>query len=243
MRKPVIGVVVWRRGLKTPLGDPEALHALSDAYVTAFSDSGMMPMLIPNARPVEEAALVLDRIDGLALSGGGDVHPASYGARDERSYDTDPAVDRWELALLAEARRRRMATLCICRGIQILNVAHGGTLHQEILAPGTIHEPLSARSGREILATTHPVWLSEGGRLRDTYGVDALEVNTIHHQAIDVLGDGLAVEGVAPDGIIEAVVSADPGWWCVGVQWHPERNEGRDRRLFRSFGAAAAPAP
>lgn len=238
----MIGIVVWRRGLKTPLGDPEVLHALSDAYVAAFSDSGMTPMLIPNARPVEEAALFLDRIDGLALSGGGDVDPASYGAHDERSYDTDPVVDRWELALLAEARRRRMATLCICRGIQILNVAHGGTLHQDVLAPGTTHQPLSGRTGPEILAAGHPVSLSESGRLRDIYGVDVLEVNTIHHQAIDVLGDGLAVEATAPDGIIEAVVSTDPEWWCVGVQWHPERNQGRDGRLFRSLAAAAAAA-
>ncbi len=241
MRKPVIGIVVWKRGLRTPLGDPELLHALSDAYVTAFSEAGMTPMLIPNARPVDEAALFLDRIDGLALSGGGDVDPASYGAHNERSYDTDPAVDRWELALLTEARRRRMPTLCICRGIQILNVAHGGTLHQEILAPGTLHEPLSGRTGPEILAATHPVSFSDGGTLRGIYGADTLEVNTIHHQAIDVLGVGLAVEATAPDGIIEAVVSTDPQWWCVGVQWHPERNGGRDGRLFRSFAAVAAP--
>jgi putative glutamine amidotransferase len=242
MRKPVIGIVVWRRGLKTPLGDPEVLHALSDAYVAAFTDAGVTPLLIPNARPVEEAALFLDRIDGLALSGGGDVDPASYGAHNERSYDTDTSVDRWELALLAEARGRRMPTLCICRGIQILNVAHGGSLHQEILAPGTIHEPLSGRSGAEILAASHPVSLSEGGTLRGIYGVDTLEVNTIHHQAIDDLGEGLAVEATAPDGIVEAVVSTDPEWWCVGVQWHPERNDGRDRPLFRSFaGAVAAP--
>ncbi len=240
MRKPVIGIVVWRRGLRTPLGDPELLHALSDAYVAAFADAEAIPLLIPNARPVEEASVFLDRIDGLVLSGGGDVDPASYGADNEASYDTDPSVDRWELALLTEARRRRMPTLCICRGIQILNVAHGGTLHQEVLATGTIHEPLSGRSGAEILAARHPVSLGEGGRLRDIYGAETLRVNTIHHQAIEVLGEGLAVEATAPDGIVEAVVSTDPGWWCVGVQWHPERNDAGDDRLFRSLVAAAA---
>jgi putative glutamine amidotransferase len=240
MSKPVIGIVVWRRGLRTPLGDPEVLHALSNAYVAAFADAGATPLLIPNARPVEEASVFLDRIDGLALSGGGDVDPASYGARNERSYDTDATVDRWELALLAEARDRRMPTLCICRGIQILNVAHGGTLHQEVLAPGTIHEPLSGRSGAEILAARHPVSLADGGRLQDIYGAGTLQVNTIHHQAIDVLGDGLAVEATAPDGIIEAVVSTDPDWWCVGVQWHPERNAAGDDRLFRALAGAAA---
>jgi putative glutamine amidotransferase len=240
MSAPVVGIVVWRRGLKTPLGDPEVLHALSDNYVRAFCDAGMIPLLIANGRPVEEATAVLDRVDGLALSGGGDVDPSSYGAENTHSYDCDRRVDAWELALLGEARRRKVPTLCICRGIQILNVAHGGTLRQEILAPDTIHEPLSGKSGPEILAARHPVELTGGGRLASIYGADQLLVNTIHHQAIDGLGDNLAVEACAPDGTIEAVASKDPNWWCVGVQWHPERTDGVDAPLFAAFGAALA---
>lgn len=240
MARPVIGIVVWRRGLRTPLGDPEILHALSDAYVSAFSDGGVTPLLIPNGRPLDEVGVFLDRIDGLALSGGGDVDPATYGASNERSYDTAIDVDLWERALIVEARNRRLPLLAICRGIQILNVAHGGTLHQEILAPGTIHEPLSGKSGAEILATNHPVSLVEGGALHGIYGTTDLTVNTIHHQAIDRLGDGLDVEGTAPDGIVEAVRSSDPDWWCVGVQWHPERNGNRDGALFESFAGAAS---
>lgn len=240
MGRPVIGIVVWRRGLGTPLGDPEILHALSHAYVAAFSDGGMTPLLIPNGRPMDEVEVFLDRIDGLALSGGGDVDPASYGAPNEHAYDTAVDVDTWERALIVEARRRRMPLLAICRGIQILNVAHGGTLDQEILEAGTIHEPLSGKTGNEMLATNHPVHLVEGGDLHHIYGTTDLTVNTIHHQAIDTLGDGLEVEGTAPDGIVEAVRSSDPEWWCVGVQWHPERNDDRDEALFAAFAVAAS---
>lgn len=238
MGRPVIGIVVWRRGLKTVLGDPEILHAIADDYVSALSDSGATPLLIPNARPAEEAPVILDRLDGIALSGGGDVDPSSYGAPNSRSYDNDPLVDVWEIALLAEARRRRTPTLCICRGVQILNVAHGGTLHQEILAPGTVHEPMSGKSSAEILAGKHAMSLTPGGRLARIYGTSTLEVNTIHHQAIDRVGDGLNVEGTAPDGIVEAVSSTDSDWWCVGVQWHPERNGEVDSLLFAAFTAA-----
>lgn len=238
MRRPVIGIVVWRRGLKTVLGDPEILHAIAHDYVSALSDSGATPLLIPNARPTNEAPAILDRVDGIVLSGGGDVDPSSYGAANSRSYDTDPLVDAWEMALLAEARRRRTPTLCICRGVQILNVAHGGTLHQEILAPGTVHEPLSGKSPAEILAAKHSMSLAESGRLAAIYGTSTLEVNTIHHQAIDRVGDGLMVEGTAPDGIVEAVASTDPDWWCLGVQWHPERNGGIDAPLFGALTAA-----
>jgi putative glutamine amidotransferase len=239
MSRPVIGIVVWRRGLKTVVGDPEILHAIADHYVLALSGSGATPLLIPNARPADEAPAVLDRLDGIALSGGGDVDPSTYGAPNSRSYDTDPLVDAWEMALLAEARRRRTPTLCICRGVQILNVAHGGTLHEEILAPGTVHEPLAGKSPAEILAAKHAMNLTDGGRLAAIYGTSALEVNTIHHQAIDRLGDGLAVEGKAPDGIVEAVASTDPEWWCLGVQWHPERNGVADAPLFAALTAAA----
>ena len=239
MFKPVVGIVVWRRGLRTPLGDPEVLHALSDAYVRSIAAAGVTPLLIPNARPSDEVGAILDRVDGLVLSGGGDVDPSTYGAPNERSYDCDPVVDQWEIALLKRAEARRIPTLCICRGHQILNVAHGGTLRQEILAEGTVHAPLSGKSGEEILEAKHPVSLTPGGLLSEIYGTTRLDVNTIHHQAIETVGDGLTVEAVSPDGIIEAVTTTSPSWWCVGVQWHPERNDGVDTPLFETFARVA----
>lgn len=241
MSKPVIGIVAWRRGLRTPLGDPEVLHALSDAYVSAFDRAGMLPLIIPNGRPLDEVGSVLDRIDGLALSGGGDVHPSSYGAPNESSEGIDAEVDAWEIGLLDCARRRGVPTLCICRGIQILSVAHGGTLRQHILEDGTQHEPLRGKSAQEILTSTHAVTFTPGGRLERIYGTNRVPVNTIHHQAIDVLGEGLVIEAVAPDGIIEAVASSDPAWWAVGVQWHPERTmDDVDKPLFDAFAAEVA---
>lgn len=241
MSKPVIGIVVWRRGLRTPLGDPEILHALSDAYVSAFSDAGVIPLLIPNRRSLGEVGAILDRIDGLALSGGDDVDPVSYGAENEASFGVDREVDAWETELLDRARRRRLPTLCICRGAQVLNVAHGGTLRQDILEAGTPHQPLKGRSSGDILSATHPVTLTPVGKLAGIYGTTQVMVNTIHHQAIDTVGDGLVVEGVAPDGVIEAVASSDPSWWAVGVQWHPERTLGDvDKPLFEAFASEAA---
>jgi putative glutamine amidotransferase len=236
MSKPIIGIVVWRRGMKTPLGDPEYLHSLSDEYVGSISDAGGAPLLIPARRPLDEAGAILDRIDGLVFSGGTDVDPASYGAENTDSKGVDRVVDVWEIELIERARRRRVPTLAICRGVQILNVAHGGTLQQEILGEGEIHHPLGGSSAEEILSDGHPVALTPSGRLARIYGTTSIDVNSIHHQAIDALGQELEVEGVTSDGVVEAVASTDPRWWAIGVQWHPERTlNDVDKPLFDAF--------
>lgn len=233
MSRPVIGVAVWRRGLDTPIGTPEPLHAVADAYVRAVSEAGGIPLLIPAARPTDEAEAAIDRVDGLVLTGGGDVDPATYGAARAGSYDDDPSADRWEIALIDRARSAGRPLLAICRGMQILNVALGGTLHQEIGAPGALHEPIGG-SPDAILARRHPVSLAPGGTLAGWHGTDSLSVNTIHHQAIDDLGAGLEIEATAPDGVIEGIRSpAD--WMAVGVQWHPERLPELAKPLFGGF--------
>jgi putative glutamine amidotransferase len=235
MTQRIVGIAVWKRGLRTPLGDPEILHAVADAYVSAVADTGLVPVLIPNALSAEYAGPVLDRVDGLVLSGGGDVHPHTYGAGSQRSHDLDPRADSWEMALLESARRRKMPALCICRGMQVLNVWAGGSLHQDMLVPGTVHEPLSGKSAEEILAARHDVELRPDGLLARIYGRTVVRVNTIHHQAIDRLGSGMSVEARSEDGFVEALSVDDPGWWCVGVQWHPERNGALDVPLFDAF--------
>lgn len=227
--------------MTTPLGDPEHLHSVSDAYVSAISSAGGVPLLVPNRRPMDEAGLLLDRVDGLVLSGGDDVDPATYGRENTDSKDVDDRVDAWEIELVQRARRRWLPTLAICRGIQILNVAHGGTLRQEIMTEGGVHHPLTRLSAEQILAGGHEVGLTPLGRLARLYGTTTLAVNSIHHQAIDELGADLEVEAVAPDGIIEAVASKDSDWWAVGVQWHPERTRHHiDKPLFAAFVDAAA---
>lgn len=231
---------MWLRGFKTRIGDPEHLHTLSDAYITTIGDAGAVPLLIPSRRPRDEAGTLLDRIDGLLLSGGDDVDPFTYGHEDAGSIGADRAVDDWEIELVQRARRRLVPTLAICRGMQVLNVAHGGTLRQHIWAEGTPHPPLDGLTPDEVLAGGHAVGLTPSGRLAAIYGTTSLDVNSIHHQAIDDVGDGLEVEAVASDGVIEAVGSTDPSWWSVGVQWHPERTRfDVDKPLFAAFLDAA----
>jgi putative glutamine amidotransferase len=209
--------------------------------VSAISDAGGIPLLIPATRPATEAGAYLDRIDGLCLSGGDDVDPGTYGRDNDCSLGVDASADAWEIELLRRAAARRMPSLCICRGVQVMNVAHGGTLHQEVLSSGGgLHEPLDDREVATKLADRHSVELSAGGRLSDIYQASVIEVNSLHHQAVDEIGDGLALEAVAPDGVIEGLAPIEQGWWAVGVQWHPERTGGADKALFEAFLGACS---
>ncbi len=232
---PVVGITAFRRPFTTPVGDPEILHSIAEPYVEAVGEAGLIPILLPSRQSPEEAGIVLDRIDGLVVSGGGDVDPSAYGRERESVVDDDREVDRWESALLDLARQRRMPTLAICRGLQILNVTLGGTLHQDVTSPDGVHLPFKG-TPEELTGRRHRVDLVEGGVLATAYGTDALEVNTLHHQGIDQLAGDLVVEATAPDGLIEAARVAS-GWWALGVQWHPERMPGQRRPLFEAFAS------
>lgn len=188
------------------------------------------------------ADAVLAGVGGLLLTGGADVSPERYGAvRHPRLGPVSDERDEWELALIAAAKRRNLPLLAICRGAQILNVALGGTLVQDIPSerPSPIdHDPRADRSTR-----THPVEIDSDSKLARAIGAMRIDVNSLHHQAIDRAGDDLRVVATAPDGIIEGVESArESDWWCVGVQWHPEdldhAPESWDRSLFGAFANA-----
>jgi putative glutamine amidotransferase len=169
--------------------------------------------------------------DGLVLTGGGDVDPASYGAAPEDVADEDPEADAFELGLLRAARTARLPTLAICRGAQLLAVAHGGRLAQQ--PPRTdSHAAFDGLSGEQIRAARHEAALAEGSRLRSIFGREAIQVNSIHHQQIADTG-GLRVTALAPGGVIEGL-EPDLDWPCVGVQWHPEKmGEPEQRALFQ----------
>jgi putative glutamine amidotransferase len=238
MGPPRIVVTSWKRALPTFLGERTELFTLGTEYVEAVLAAGGLPLLGAHVDP-DLAGEVLEGAGGLVVSGGGDVHPHSYGAEhDGRSHDVDLAADRFELALLDEARRRRLPTLCICRGMQLLNVAHGGTLVQDIAAPGTIHPPYGPPG--EVLAGRHEVVIHPGSRLADVYGPGPRSVNTIHHQVVDVLGDGLEVTAHATDGTVEGLEPTDRRWPVWAVQWHPEKIFDQDRALFERFVQACA---
>lgn len=190
--------------------------AVERAYADAVVAAGGIPLQLPVLDPAH-AGEVLGAIDGLLMSGGGDVDPGRYGQeRSAAVHEVEPDRDAWELALVA-ARPAAMPLLGICRGAQILNVALGGTLVQDLPERTSAEHQAADRPGDEI----HVVDLVEGSLVRRVVGLDQVRANTLHHQSVDGLGRGLIVTGWADDGTVEAVEAAD-GSPVIGVQWHPE---------------------
>jgi putative glutamine amidotransferase len=180
-------------------------------------------------------------VGGLVLTGGEDVGPANYGAPPHpRTGEPQPRRDATELALARAAAERRMPTLAICRGVQLLNVALGGSLVQDLpsqLGDAIDHDPKTSRNER-----THGIDVDAPSRLASIIDARRPHVNSIHHQALDRVAPPLRISARASDGTIEAVESIDPSWWAVGVQWHPEElvddEQPWDRRLFEAFAEA-----
>jgi putative glutamine amidotransferase len=176
-----------------------------------------MPFVLPVLDP-EEAEEAVSYLDGLLLSGGGDLDPAWYGGLPSPEVKgVDAARDAWELALVRAALARGIPVLAICRGAQVVNVAAGGTLVQHL--PDVTELPHCLRE--QGATTVHGVRVQDGSLLRAAVGLDLLGVNSLHHQAVGVVGAGLLATGWADDGTVEAVEGLD-GQRVLGVQWHPE---------------------
>ncbi len=240
--RPRILVTCWRRQLQTYLGERTILDTLDPAYAARVADAGGLPLIL--SRPPGDTPQVIEEIlglaDGLLLTGGGDVDPASYGAEPENVEDPDAGADDWELALIAAARERAMPMLAICRGAQLLAVAHGGRLAQRLSA-GEGHRELDGLAPEAILSARHRVELVPGSRVQRALGVRAVAVNTIHHHEIADAGE-LEVTASAPGAVIEAVEPRSD-WACVGVQWHPEKmREPEQSGLFAQLVGAARDA-
>jgi putative glutamine amidotransferase len=214
-------------------------HALRPTYTRAVRDAGGLPLIIPASNDRAQLAEVIERLDGLLLPGGDDIPPKYYGQEPHPSLSLMPDLqyETWaglvELTLAADK-----PLLAICAGIQVLNVALGGTLIQDI--PSQHPSPVTHRTGAPQVAS-HLVEVMPESQLARLLGVTRTRVNSAHHQGLDRLAAGLEVVARCPDDeLIEGVVL--PGKrFCVGVQWHPERyfNETVDRRLFAAFVAAA----
>ncbi len=215
--RPRIGITAWRRPLATPLGAATDLYTLGVEYAAAVQAAGGVPLILPHG---DDPDAVLDALDGLLLSGGGDLDPRSYGEANLAAKDERLDADRWEIGLVRAARVRRMPLLGICRGMQVLAVAAGGRLDQEV-GGREGHPDMSAMSADAILGTRHDVSIVPDSTLGRLYGESRRQVNTIHHQAVADAG-GLRVAAADPSGLIEAVEAAD-GWCGLGVQWHPEK--------------------
>ncbi len=235
--RPVIGITSGVRDVAS-LAGVGATHTVDRAYTTAVAQAGGLPLLLV---PVDEAGEVIDRVDGLLLSGGGDVEPARYGGEWHDSlYGVDQARDEFELSLVELARARRLPTLAICRGMQVLNVALGGSLIVDI--PSQVEGALGhARVGEHARERHQPITVDAGCRLAALVG-ERVAVNSIHHQAVERLGDGLRVVARSPDGIVEGVEHEDAGWPLWAVQWHPEflaERHDEARALFAALVEAA----
>jgi putative glutamine amidotransferase len=187
------------------------------------------------------APAILDGVAGLVVTGGEDVAPSRYGEEAHPTVEPHEGRDESEIALILEAQRRRLPTLAICRGIQVVNVALGGTLVQDIpsqLVTAISHDPDDRREAR-----VHDVRVDPESRLARALGTTQLRTNSFHHQALARVPGELCVTARATDdGVIEGAEVADPSWWMLAVQWHPEElmdtAEPWDRNLFAAFAAA-----
>lgn len=229
MRVPLIGLTSYAEDARWAVWEGKAA-VVGWVYVDAIHRAGGRTILIPPAETgVDET---LDAIDALVLAGGSDIDPTVYGAAPHHETQTpQPERDRAELALLAAALERDMPVLAICRGMQVLNVARGGSLIQHL------PEHTGSTAHREVVGTfsEHPVEIAPGSLLERALGATG-PVKSHHHQATAALGDGLVPVAWADDGTIEAV--EDPSRaFALGVQWHPE--EGEDLALFEGLVEAA----
>lgn len=230
--EPVIGICAACERARWSFWDQEA-HLVADTYVASVQRTGAFAVLLPVDRraPLE----LLDLIDALLLIGGSDIDPAVYGA--ERELATEATYrerDEFEIALLRGALARGLPLLAICRGMQILNVALGGTLVQDLVAADGSHPHRRAIGSFE--GTEHAVRLTPGSLAAHAAGEELHVVRCHHHQGVATLGQGLAVTGRAADGVVEAIEVVEQGW-ALGVQWHPEADE--RSRLFWALREAA----
>lgn len=214
-------------------------YALPDRYVAALRRAGARSVLLPptSAIPPEEA---LAPFSGLLLAGGGDLEPARYGAGPHpQVYGAHGERDEAELALVATALRKRMPTLAICRGLQVLNVASGGTLHQHLPDIEGMHVHGHPVTGESVF---HDVKVASGSRLAEASGSETLTCTSHHHQGVDRLGTGLVPTAWSEDGLVEGIEPESEDAWVVGVQWHPEMTAADDpdqQSLFDGFVAQA----
>jgi putative glutamine amidotransferase len=234
-RRPIIGLTTYRQRAQTGVWDVQASF-LPTVYIDAVTSAGGVAVLLP-PQPLHDglAAQVVGTVDGIIITGGGDVAPERYGA--ERHLKTDPANelrDAWEDALLSAAIDQQVPFLGICRGLQVLNVNRGGTLLQHL--PDVVGDDRYNKGGGNFSVNRAEV---EGGRLAELLGDDAeLDVKSYHHQAIEDVAPGLRVTARSGDGIIQAVeLEGVP--FGVAVQWHPEEDAAEDARLFAGLVEAA----
>jgi putative glutamine amidotransferase len=221
-------------------------HAATSTYLQAvLKGSGAIPVILPSLGADLDLDAVLDQVDGVLATGSrSNVNPQLYGeVPTEENGPYDPDRDATTLPLLKRAVERGVPVFAICRGMQELNVAMGGTLHTEIqsMEGRSDHRAPTSDSQDERFRIAHPVEVAEGGCLAAVLGAEPFEVNSLHRQAVGALGSGLTVEASAEDGTVEAVSVKDSPGYLLATQWHPEywvMTDGPSKKLFEAFGDA-----
>jgi putative glutamine amidotransferase len=234
---PLIGVTIHRQ--KTPA--IPVYQRVAEASIESLSTAGAVPLLIPLGLTEAQLEALALRLDGILFSGGGDVQPQRYGSRAHPLVQNiDEDRDRLEIFLIKLAVRERIPFFGICRGLQVINVALGGTLYEDLAdqRPNTLRHDYDTEYPRDYLA--HAVSIQAGSRLAGILGAPAIEVNSLHHQGIRALAASLSACAWSPDGLVEAVELPDHPFG-LAVQWHPECLQAYAlmRRLFGAFISAA----
>jgi len=223
--QPVIGITTQPKCTESASGDI-ASHTIAHTYTDAVVRAGGVPVLLPPV-PDEDVPAVADRLDGIVFTGGGDIEAHRYGAATHQTMKRmDFERDQFEITLTAEAHRRRLPVLAICRGLQLVNVAFGGTLIQDI--PSEVGSHTHTEIGNRVWNGHQVVTLEKGSRVARAVGTTELKVNSIHHQAVRDIAPGFKAVGWADDGVVEAIEYADGEWPLYAVQWHPEYLSNRD---------------
>lgn len=238
MLRPIIGVT-------TNLNDDENAMQLNCTYTNALLRAGALPVLLPVTGDPQEVSMYAEMVDGLLLAGGVDVNPTLYGEGQRWESGTiSPVRDRFEIELFrAVLAFGSKPILGVCRGHQLINVALGGSLYQDIQSalPG---QTIAHRQHQRAVHPSHDVAIEKDTRLHGIFGTDTLAVNSHHHQAVKRLAEGMVISAHAPDGIAEAIeLPQHP--FCIGVQWHPEQlcsHPGTEAhmKLFTAFAAACS---
>jgi len=234
---PLVGLPT----LAIPPGPKPPRFGINQSYVRALVAAGCAPVLIPVLDDDERLRAIYERLDGIVLPGGADIAPGEY--REEPIGDlnvVEAARDRTELMLARWAFDDDLPVLGICRGQQVLNVALGGSLWQDLRYQGITSVEHSDADGRARNALTHRVRLDPDSRLAQLIDETDIQVNSLHHQAVKTIAPQLRVTGKSDDGVIEALESSDRRF-VIAVQWHPEEIDelGWVRRLFQGFARAA----
>jgi putative glutamine amidotransferase len=241
--RPIIGITT--QTLEPIPGELPRCWVMSQRYVDVLTAAGAIPWVIPLTHDMATLRALYERLDGVFLPGGVDMDPEVYEeSRLPVCGVTDPDRDRVEVTLVRWAMADRKPVLAVCRGVQVLNVAAGGTLYQDLAdwCEAAIKHDYWPNEVRQRQDLVHEVSIEEGTHLASIVGAGTTIVNSMHHQGIKMLAPGLVVNALAPDGLIEGVEGREDGY-LIGVQWHPEElveSAPSARRLFESFIESAA---